>query len=451
MGTSSKRKNGRILTPESKTKSQKYKQRLLKIMEQKKAINEWDKVPIEEIFAEQLSGVKLSQGWSPQCLKEPSMSENEWGVLKTTSIQPGYFLEQQNKQLPNTLKPRPHLEVKKGDILITCAGPRNRCGVACLVRKIRRKLMISGKMYRFRVLEKRAIPEFIQAFLQTQEAWKAIDKMKTGGSDSGLNLTHSRFKKLGIPLPSIQEQKATVFKIEELFSELDKGIEQLKTAQQQLKVYRQSVLKWAFEGIGKKVRLNEIAEKIQIGPFGSQLHREDYISNGIPLINPMHIQDGKIEADYSYSILKTKRDSLPNYILKEGDVIMGRRGEMARCGLVTKKEEGWFCGTGSLYVRPNKNVFPAFLYYQLRGETIKKYLEDNAAGTTMTNLNSKIVNSIPVNIPAFEEQKQIVQEIESRLSVADKLEETINNSLQQAEALRQSILKKAFEGRLVEV
>src|SRR6266542_1883231 len=249
MGTSSKRKNGRILTPESKTKSQKYKQRLLKIMEQKKAINEWDKVPIEEIFAEQLSGVKLSQGWSPQCLKEPSMSENEWGVLKTTSIQPGYFLEQQNKQLPNTLKPRPHLEVKKGDILITCAGPRNRCGVACLVRKIRRKLMISGKMYRFRVLEKRAIPEFIQAFLQTQEAWKAIDKMKTGGSDSGLNLTHSRFKKLGIPLPSIQEQKATVVKIEELFSELDKGIEQLKTAQQQLKVYRQSVLKWAFEGI----------------------------------------------------------------------------------------------------------------------------------------------------------------------------------------------------------
>jgi type I restriction enzyme S subunit len=274
----------------------------------------------------------------------------------------------------------------------------------------------------------------------------SLNQLDKSTAIPGLNRNDAYNKQ--ISLPSFQEQEQIVSKIEELFSELDKGIEQLKTAQQQLKVYRQSILKWAFEGIGKKVRLNEIAEKIQIGPFGSQLHKEDYIIDGIPLINPMHIQDGKIEADYSYSILKAKRDSLPNYILKNGDVIMGRRGEMARCGLVTKKEDGWFCGTGSLFVRPNKNVFSGFLYYQLRSETIKKYLEDNAAGTTMTNLNSKIVNNIPVNIPSYEEQKQIVQEIESRLSVADKLEETIKNSLQHAEALRQSILKKAFEGKL---
>ena len=268
--------------------------------------------------------------------------------------------------------------------------------------------------------------------------------------------THKRYwisvySKTKIPLPSPKIQQAIVSKIEELFSELDKGIENLRTAQQQLKTYRQSVLKWAFVNDSfKNFLLKDITEKIQIGPFGTQLHKEDYIENGIPLINPTHIKDGFIVSDNSFTILKSKRDSLPNYILKEGDVIMGRRGEMGRCGLVTKKEVGWFCGTGSLYFRPDKKkVNPLFLYYNLRSEPVKKYLDYNAGGTTMANLNLKIVNEIPISLPSIEEQNNIVQEIESRLSVADKMEESITQSLQQAEALRQSILKKAFEGKLI--
>jgi type I restriction enzyme S subunit len=275
---------------------------------------------------------------------------------------------------------------------------------------------------------------------------------------------NTRAKGVGIPhvdpnllwnyellIPPPETQQEIVSKIEELFSELDKGIEDLKTAQQQLKTYRQSVLKWAF--VNKRFTeyiLKEITEKIQIGPFGTQLHKEDYIENGIPLINPTHIKLGLIVPDNSFSILKSKRDSLPNYILKIGDVIMGRRGEMGRCGLVSKKEEGWFCGTGSLYFRPNPNkVNSTFLYYHLISKQVKKYLEENAGGTTMANLNLKIVNNIPISLPPIKEQHKIVQEIERRLSVADKMEESIAQSLLQAEALRQSILKKAFSGELV--
>lgn len=256
---------------------------------------------------------------------------------------------------------------------------------------------------------------------------------------------------IDIPLPPKPTQQAIVSKIEELFSELDKGIETLLLAQQQLKAYRQSVLKWAFVNDSfNNFFLKDVTEKIQIGPFGTQLHKEDYVVNGIPLINPMHIKDGLIVADPSYSIKKSKRDSLPNYILKQGDVIMGRRGEMGRCGLVTKKEIGWFCGTGSLYFRPDaKKVNSVFLYYYLRSEPVKKYLDSNAGGTTMANLNLKIVNDIPISLPSVEEQDNILQVIESRLSVADKMDESITQSLQQAEALRQSILKKAFEGKLV--
>ena len=261
----------------------------------------------------------------------------------------------------------------------------------------------------------------------------------------------SKFADLSIPLPPLLIQTAIVAKIEELFSELDKGIEQLKTAQQQLKTYRQAVLKWAFvNDTFNDFILKDVTEKIQIGPFGTQLHKEDYIENGIPLINPTHIKGGFIVADTSFSILKSKRDSLPNYILKEGDVIMGRRGEMGRCKKKKKIEAGWFCGTGSLYFRPDiKKVNPVFLYYNLSSQSVKKYLDDNAGGTTMANLNLKIVNDIPISLPSIEKQNKIVQEIESRLSVADKLEESLTQSLQQAAALRQSILKKAFEGRLL--
>lgn len=266
-------------------------------------------------------------------------------------------------------------------------------------------------------------------------------------------ISKSEIKNLTFPLPPLAEQERIVAKIEELFSELDAGTESLKRARQQLKIYRQAVLKWTFEERKENYKhylLKDISEKIQIGPFGSQLHREDYIENGIPLINPTHIKAGKIVADSSYTITVEKRDSLQNYILQNGDVIMGRRGEMARCGLVTEKENGWFCGTGSLYFRPNsKLVDSTFLHNYLTSDPVKKYLEENAGGTTMANLNGKIVKNIPIFLPSIAEQQRIVQEIESRLSVCDKLEETIHTNLKQAEALRQSILKKAFEGKLV--
>jgi type I restriction enzyme S subunit len=142
----------------------------------------WALARIEDIFAMLEDGRTLHQGWSPQCESIPAPTNDEWGVLKTTAIQAGEFLPEQNKRLPNGLTPRPQIEVKSGDILMTCAGPRSRCGVTCLVKNTRPRLMMSGKMYRFRVADQ-IEPRFVEAYLQTHWA-AAIDKMKTGGSDS---------------------------------------------------------------------------------------------------------------------------------------------------------------------------------------------------------------------------------------------------------------------------
>lgn len=209
---------------------------------------DWRVLAIPEVLEKQSDGKVIHQGWSPRCHKEPSDSDDKWGVLKTTSIQPGFFDEVQNKCLPDHLEPRERIEVKKGDLLLTCAGPRNRCGIPCLIRSTRPRLMMSGKMYRFRANEDVVISKYLEAFLLSSHAQYEIDRMKTGGNESGLNLTHGRFKKLLVPVAPIEQQKRIVAKIEELFSHIDAGIEALKKAKQLLKQYRQSVLKAAVTG-----------------------------------------------------------------------------------------------------------------------------------------------------------------------------------------------------------
>ena len=275
------------------------------------------------------------------------------------------------------------------------------------------------------------------------------DKSCSGSTQSALN--DKSAQKLEIPLAPVPIQKAIVKKLDELFSSLESGITDLKKAQDQLTIYRQAVLKEAFDTQKYSVKLiKDVVEKVQIGPFGSQLHKADYIFDGIPLINPMHIQDGKLKPNPNYTISKIKRDSLPNYILQDGDVIMGMRGEMGRSALITKKEIGWFCGTGRLYLRPNLSLLsPNYLNKYIQSSTVKALLTGSAAGTTMMNLNKKIISTLPIPIPTLKEQNQIILEIDSRLSVCDKVEESIEESLEKAQALRQSILKKAFEGKLL--
>ena len=208
----------------------------------------WTEQRIEQIFARLEDGRTLHQGWSPQCEKVPSPEEDVWGVLKTTSIQAGAFQPEHNKLLPSTLQPRPLIEVKEGDILITCAGPRVRCGVSCLVRQTRKRLMMSGKMYRFRVDADRTDARYVEAFLLTERARLAIDKMKTGSSDSGLNLTHARFRQLSIPVAPLPEQRQIVAEIEKQFTRLEAGVAALRRVQANLKRYRAAVLKAACEG-----------------------------------------------------------------------------------------------------------------------------------------------------------------------------------------------------------
>jgi type I restriction enzyme S subunit len=207
----------------------------------------WQTVNIDSLLGNLPNGKKVGQGWSPQCESVPA-SEGEWGVLKTTAIQAGRFEPEHNKRLPATLEPREAIEIQVGDLLMTCAGPRVRCGVPCLVRKTPQKLMMSGKMYRFRPDTKQVVPEYLEAYLLAPTTQSAINLLKTGISESGLNLTHARFFTLEVPKPPLATQERIVSLLEEQFSRLDKALEVANQLEARIASERRSLLHSAFTG-----------------------------------------------------------------------------------------------------------------------------------------------------------------------------------------------------------
>lgn len=187
-------------------------------------------LPLAGLLLGRSAREQLQQGWSPQCLTTPAPADT-WGVLKTTAIQPGRFLPHENKELPAPFEPRPGLEVRPGDLLLTCAGPRARCGVPTLVRETRGRLMLSGKMYRFRPDPELLDPRYLELYLLSPSAQAQIERMKTGISDSGLNLTKDRFLNLSVPVVPLPEQQKVVEILEDHLSRLDAADHYLDAAE----------------------------------------------------------------------------------------------------------------------------------------------------------------------------------------------------------------------------
>ncbi|MCA1566092.1 MAG: restriction endonuclease subunit S [Acidobacteria bacterium] len=169
-------------------------------------------------------------------------------------------------------------------------------------------------------------------------------------------------------------------------------------------------------------RLGNASLIIQIGPFGSQLHKSDYVQNGTPLVNPSHIKGERIVASNKLTIDEKTKQRLSNYIMKSGDIVMGRRGEMGKCALVTEKEDGWLCGTGSLFIRFTEHLFQPYLLKVLVSDYTKIYLLSNSVGSTMNNLNQKILDNLLVALPPLEEQKRIVAKVDELMRLCDELE-----------------------------
>ena len=177
---------------------------------------------------------------------------------------------------------------------------------------------------------------------------------------------------------------------------------------------------------------------IKIGPFGSLLHKEDYIVGGHALVNPSHIKNGSIVIDENLSISNEKYNELEAYALQIGDVVLGRRGEMGRCAVVSIP--GLLCGTGSLIIRSKGNLRADFIQKIISYPTFKKSIEDLAVGQTMPNLNVPIVSVFKIIVPPQSVQNEYYSFVEQ----IDKSKVVVQKALDEAQLLFDSLMQQYF-------
>lgn len=184
----------------------------------------------------------------------------------------------------------------------------------------------------------------------------------------------------------------------------------------------------------KEYKLLDIAE-VQTGPFGSQLHNEDYVTVGTPIVTVEHLGNRQFSKQNLPLVSNDDRKRLSKYSLQEGDIVFSRVGSVDRCSYVTESENGWLFSGRCLRVRCGNNCHPLFLYYYFCKESIKQYIRSIAVGATMPSINTKLMADIPVSLPDVEEQKRIADFLSS-IDSKIELNRRINDNLeQQAQAL----------------
>jgi len=179
---------------------------------------------------------------------------------------------------------------------------------------------------------------------------------------------------------------------------------------------------WETFTLGEAVKSG--GGKIHTGPFGSQLHASDYVSSGIPCIMPANMKANRVELTGISFISKLDAERLSKYLVKGGDIVYSRRGDVTQKVLIRNVEEGYFCGTGCLLIRPGSKIDPEFLTYYLSTKSIKDWVVKQAVGATMPNLNTGILTSIPFTAPTKEEQQKLslsVSTIDQKIELNNKI------------------------------
>lgn len=362
-------------------------------------------------------------------------------------------------------------KLKEGDILVEISGggPEQPVG---------RTVLIDKSVMRFEP----TVPKICTNFLRLIRPINDIDSRflnhflkffytsgeiihYQGGSNNLRNLKFPDYLKIPIPLPPLPVQQAIVTKIEEIFSELDHGVEQLKTSRAQLKVYRQAVLKWAFEGrlTNEGVKDGELVEGwkwVKLGEVSkvsgglTKNSKREKLELKLPFLRVGNVYFNFLDLRDMHTIGLTI-DEVKRVSLEKDDLLFvegnGSIEQVGRVALWNGLIENCVHQNHLIKARLTGTVVPKLALYFFCSKLGRDRIKEQANSTSgLHTLSLSKISKLEFPLPPLSEQHQIVSEIERRLSVCDKLEETIEAGLKQAEVLRAGVLKMAFEGRLVQ-
>jgi len=353
---------------------------------------------------------------------------------------------------------KPKVTAERDDILLSVRAPVGALNIADMNCCIGRGLA---------AIKYPQCYKFVYYYLLTKQNY-----LKSQGSGSTFEAISGKdVRTLTVALPPLSEQRAIVAKLETLLSELDNAVASLKQAKEQIKTYRQSVLKAAFTGkltevwrkenkalttynfdrtnVGMREYKSEYPSSWKIYSFKDVCSIDSNLVNPSDYLNYPHIAPDNIEKEsgllLSYKTIKEDKVFSPKHKFHKGQIVYSKiRPYLSKVVLVG------FDGLCSADMYPlTSKINSKFLLYYMLSSTFVGFASTAGTRSVLPKINQRELSIIPVPVSSVEEQQEIVIEIETRFSVADKLNQTIDESLSKAEALKQSLLKQTFEGKLL--
>ena len=311
-------------------------------------------------------------------------------------------------------------------------------------------------MYRFRFDNNLVQSKYIEAYLQSHSAWTDIDKMKTGVSDSGLNLTQSRFRRLAIPVAPLAEQERIVAAIEEHFSRLDAVESMLRKVFQRLHTLRATILVEGFHsnrGLPSHWSRTTIGEVAEVrGGIQKQPKRRPN-KNPAPFLRVANVLRGELLLDEIHQI-ELFDGEIERYRLQAGDLLVvegnGSPQQIGRAASWVDEIADCVHQNHLIRVRPGPSLDPGYLALYWNAPHTASVLRDVASSTSgLYTLSTAKVKSIPIPLAPLPEQRRIAEEVDQQLEKHSRLEQSIRHALDRLRAARRSVLAVAFSGQLV--
>jgi type I restriction enzyme S subunit len=337
-----------------------------------------------------------------------------------------------------------------GDVLLAKITPCFQNGKLGIARNLTNGVGFGSTEFFVLRCTNHIVPEYLFYFLW-RESFIQHGVERMGGAVGQQRVPPEYVAEQTIPLPPLAEQKRIVGVLDAAFAAIDRAEantrRNLANARELFESHLNGVFSRNGDGWTEKP-LVEFGIEVSTGPFGSLLHKSDYVDDGTPLVNPINIEGDAIVPDMRKAVGKKKLAALSPYVLNENDIVIGRRGEIGRCAVVTQAESGWLCGTGCFVIRRSPAVNPRFLCHLLRSRRYREALERQAGRATMPSLSNTQLSSLRVALPAMREQDAIETKIEALQTERERLESLCTRKLSLLSALRQSLLHKAFAGEL---
>lgn len=375
-------------------------------------------------------------------------------LIQLADIGDGEFKDKSSKYITLETAERLHCTfLEKGDILI--ARLPEPLGRACIF-PLEGAYITAVDIAILRIKDISINPQYIMYLINSSTFRSQIKQYESGTTRK--RISRKNLEKIEFSLPNLEIQNRIVARIEELFSELDKAVDTLKTTKEQLEVYRQAVLKDAFDNAQAMCeRFTPIEELLvtdrkgmSTGPFGTMLKKHEHKTTGVPMLGIENIDSGKFIDGNKIFVTPEKAAELKSFALKSGDIIISRSGTVGELCVVPPRMEGALLSTNLMRVSLDcQKVLPEYFIYLFQSKGIVlDQVKELCKGSTRIFLNQTILKQIQFPIPNVHKQLQIINTIESRLTFCDNIEKTVDTALAQADAMRQSILKQSFEGTM---